>query len=227
VAQHRTLTVFDNAKQRFLIVVVVISYVIWVLQFAYYRYFIPIEMLSFTAIFVCLQAISSRVEWKPAVRVGIVGIGIAGIALFCFYTEKLPTAARSPWTSSYFRASIPRSLADNSAALLMLGGNPDSYVVTFFPQKDYFARVQGNLPPTPYVNRIIAREIAAYQRTYVIWDDPIQPQTVAGFMASAQASTAKLGLQVDWGRCTHFQARVGAAKEEFHVCRTNELPTPR
>lgn len=221
VAQHRRLAVFDNDKQRFVIAVVVISYLVWVLQFAYYRYFIPMEMLSFTAIFVCLQALSTQIEWKPIVRSGLVAV-----ALICFVSESPANWGRSAWSSSYFSASIPRPLTKQPAAFLMLGWSPDSYVVTFFPQRDYFARIGGNLPPTPYLRRIVVKQIASYQHIYIIWEDPIQPLTVAAFVGSAQASTAQLGLQVDWSGCIHFPATVGAITEQFHVCRTREPSRP-
>jgi hypothetical protein len=215
IAQHRRLAVFDNDKQRFLIVAVVISYIIWVLQFGYYRYFIPVEMLSFTSIFVCLQALRTRTGWKPIVRTGMVAV-----ALICFVSELPANAGRSSWTASYFSASIPASLTKQSAAFLMLGWNPDSYIVTFFPQEDYFARIQGNLPPTPYLSRIIHKKIDAYQHIYIVWEDPVNFPTMAAFMGSANGSTAQFGLDVDWSRCIHFPSRVGAESKQFHVCQT-------
>ena len=212
-AQRRKLAVFDNPKQRFLVVSIVVCYFVWVLQFDYYRYFIPIEMLSFSAIFVCLQALVTQVGWRWLVRTGMVAI-----ALICLATELPANWGRTSWAPSYFSVSIPRGLTRQSAAFLMLGWNPDSYAVTFFPQQDYFARIDGNLPPTRYVNGVIAREIAAYRHVYIIWDDPIQPLTSAGFMDSAQSSTAQFGLQVDWKQCVQFPAMVGTESQRFHVC---------
>ena len=40
---------FDNKRQRYLMLVIVVSYFLWVIEFGIYRYLIPIDMLSFIA----------------------------------------------------------------------------------------------------------------------------------------------------------------------------------
>jgi hypothetical protein len=57
---------FDTDRQRFLMGV---SYLVWVLEFGLYRYFVPIEMLSFVAIFVCLQAMRTRIPIREFAQV--------------------------------------------------------------------------------------------------------------------------------------------------------------
>ena len=54
---------FDNKRQRYLMLVIVVSYFLWVIEFGIYRYLIPIDMLSFIARPVCLQAMTQRIPW--------------------------------------------------------------------------------------------------------------------------------------------------------------------
>lgn len=219
IATHQRLAVFDNAKQRFLIAVVLVSYAVWVLQFGYYRYLIPIEMLSYTAIYVCLQALRTQMRWRPVIVVGFVAIAVLSVA-----TQEPAATGRSPWASSYFSAGIPRELSSQSAAFLILGTNPNAFVVTFFPPGDYFARIEGNLVLTPPMTGIVAAEVAKYPHLYVIWSDPAPPGTFAGFMASTDATTSALGVSVDWSRCTTFPATVGAEPVAFHLCAARRTP---
>lgn len=211
--QRRYIKVFNNDKQRYLVVVAIVSYVLWGLQFGYYRYFLPIEMLSFTLIFICLQAISTQIGWKSLVRVGTIVI-----VLVCIISEKPANWGRSAWASNYFGVSIPKSLVIRPAAFLMLGSNPDGFVVPYFPRQDYFAQIDGNLPPTPYLKTIIGKDISAYRDTYTIWEDPVSLSRSA-FSYTAQAQIESYGFHIDWDACVRFPASVGSLPEEFHACR--------
>lgn len=217
VFQRRPIKVFNSDKQRYLMAVAIVSYFSWVLQFTTYRYLIPIEMLSFTVIFICLQAISTQIGWKP-----VVGVGTIALALLCIISEQPMNWGRSAWSATSFSASIPKSLMHRSAAFLMLGTNPDAYVVTYFPHQDYFAQIAGNLPPTPYLRRIIVKNVSAYRDAFTIWEDPVS-QTRTVFAYAAQTQVEVYGFQIDWNSCNRFPASVGAVPEEFHTCRLKKV----
>ena len=51
-------------------ITVVLRYFLWVVQYGVYRYFVPIEMLSFVAIFICLQAMEHRIPIKEFAAIG-------------------------------------------------------------------------------------------------------------------------------------------------------------
>lgn len=218
VFQRRYVKAFDNDKQRYLIVLAVVAYVAWVSQFGYYRYFVPIEMLSFILIFVCLQSISTQIGWKPLARFGTIVI-----ALVCVISETPMNWGRAAWASSYFSVSIPKSLRNQSAAFLMLGTNPDAFVVPSFPKQDFFAQINGNLPPTPYLRKKIVNDVSTYRYRYTIWEDPVL-QTSSLFSYSAQASIETYGYQIDWSACSRFPATVGSLSEELNVCRLKKAP---
>ena len=218
VFQHRRVKVFTNEKQRYLIAVAVVSYLLWnLLGDARYRYLTPIEMLSFTVILVCLQAISVQVAWPP-----LASIGIVSLAAICIISEQPMNWGRSAWSASTFAASVPRSFQHQSAAFLMLGTNPDSYVVTYFPPQDYFAQIQGNLPPTPYVRRIISKDVSAYRNVFTIWETS-DSLAGSGSSAVAQDELEMYGFQIASGSCDRFPGSVGAVPDEFHTCRLTRV----
>jgi hypothetical protein len=221
VFQLRPIKVFTSDKQRYLIAIAIVSYVTWNFIADVYRYLIPIEMISFTLIFICLQAISTQIGWKPVVSVGIIAV-----ALLCIISEQPMNWGRSAWSATYFGASIPESLMHRSAAFLMLGGNPDAYVVPYFPKQDYFAQIGGSLPPTPYLRKIIVKDVSAYRDVFTIWEGPVW-QTGTVFADATQSQVEVYGFQVDWNSCNRFPASVGAAPEEFFTCRLKKVSTSK
>jgi hypothetical protein len=212
---------FDTDPQRFLMVTVVVSYLVWVLEFGLYRYFVPIEMLSFVAIFVCLQAMRTRIPIREFAGVAtqlVIGAMVV-IVLLSLITEIPGGLGRSAWTSRTFSASIPSTLTRTPSAFLMLGLNPNGYVVPLFPSDDFFAGVQGNLPPTPLLRRQIIRDAAGYRRVYILWSDRPPRHTSALELLETDSLTARhYGYGVKWKRCMTFPARVGAQDHQFHVC---------
>ncbi len=70
VVRRRPTNMFDSDKQRYLILVAVVSYAFWTLVFSQYRFLIPLEMLSFTLILVCLQAIGAKLGWNQSSVLG-------------------------------------------------------------------------------------------------------------------------------------------------------------
>jgi hypothetical protein len=212
---------FDTDRQRFLMVTVVVSYLAWVIEFGLYRYFVPIEMLSFVAIFVCLQAMRTRIPIREFAGVAtqlVIGAMVL-IVLLSLITEVPGGLGRSAWTSRTFSASIPSALTSTPSAFLMLGLNPNGYVVPLFPTDDFFAGVQGNLPPTPLLQRQIIKEATRYRRVYILWSDNPPRHTSALELLESDGVTARhYGYGVEWKRCITFPATVGAQAHQFHVC---------
>jgi hypothetical protein len=216
--ERRYSRVFGSDKQRYLVSIAIISYLFWALVFNQYRFLIPIEMLSFTLIFIFLQAIGSQIGWRqPAVLIAAIAIALA-----CIVSEQPMTWGRTAWSGTYFSVSVPKSLTDESGAFLMLGTNPDAYVVPYFPQRDYFAQVEGNLPPTPLLKRIIVAKVSVYRNVFAIWRNPVLP-TSSAFADEAEGRVETYGFQIDWNACDRFSAMVGALSEEFHTCRLKRV----
>jgi hypothetical protein len=217
---------FDTDPQRFLMVTVVVSYLVWVLEFGLYRYFAPIEMLSFVAIFVCLQAMRTRIPIREFAGVAtqlVIGAMVV-IVLLSLITEVPGGLGRTPWTSRTFSASIPSTLTSTPSAFLMLGLNPNGYVVPLFPSDDFFAGVQGNLPPTPILQRQIIKDAAGYRRVYILWSDhPPRRTSVLEVFESDDLTARHYGYGVEWKRCMTFPTMVGAQAHQIHVCPLSKM----
>ena len=219
-------SLFDTDPQRFLMVTVVVSYLVWVLEFGLYRYFVPIEMLSFVAIFVCLQAMRTRIPIREFAGVAsqLVTGAMVVIVLLSLITEVPGSLGRSAWTSDTFSASIPPSLTSTPSAFLMLGLNPNGYVVPLFPSDDFFAGVQGNLPPTPLLQRQIIKQTAGYRRVYILWSDrPPRHTSVLEVFESDDLTARHYGYGIEWKLCFSFPAMVGAQAHQFHVCPLSKI----
>ena len=84
-------------------------------------------------------------------------------------TEVPADWGRSSWAPHYFSARIPARLTARRSAFLIVGSQPDGYIIPSLPRPDFFAEVQGNLPPTPLVRRTIDRRVADYGTVFVLW----------------------------------------------------------
>jgi hypothetical protein len=141
------------------------------------------------------------------------------IVVFSLATEVPGGLGRSAWTSRTFSASIPSTLTGAPSAFLMLGLNPNGYVVPLFPSDDFFAGVQGNLPPTPRLQQQITREADQYRRVYFLWSDhPPRHASALELLERDSLTAQRYGYGVEWTRCTSFPAMVGAQAHQFHVC---------
>jgi hypothetical protein len=202
-------------------ITVVVSYFAWVIEFGMYRYFIPVEMLSFVAIFVCLQAFKSRIPIREFASNGRqLAIGaLVGIVIISVAFEVPGSWGRSAWTQHYFSVIVPTRLTVSRSAFLMLGTNPNAYVIPFFPKDDYFAQVEGNLPPTPFVRQVISNDLTSYHHAYIIWSgSPPRHISPLALVASDVSAARSYGFRVDWKSCINFPSDVGATSYTFHVC---------
>jgi Bacterial Ig domain len=215
---HKPFRMFAGEKERYLVVMTVISYFFWYFQFDTYRYLVPIEMLSFTLIFLTLRAIGHQIEEVLPERNHFVALGTVVIVLVCIVSEQPMNWGRSAWSSTYFSVAVPKPLTSQRAAFLMQGGNPDSFVVPYFPSNDYFAQIAGNLPPTPRGQRVIERNVAQYRNAYTIWEDPVSLSR-AGFADYSLANVQGYGFDISWSTCSGFTAKVGRIPKELHICK--------
>jgi hypothetical protein len=223
------IPVFRSEKRRYLVAMVVVSYVLWAHEFGQYRYFIPIEMLSFTLIFICLQAISDQIGWQLLTSVGTIAL-----VLLCIVSEQVTNWGRSAWSATTFSVSVPKALRHQPAAFLMMGTAPESWVVPAFPRQDYFARIVSvNLDPTPQLRPIIVENVFAYRDAFAIWENPASPNpsiTTKGPSITTQKLVEEYGVRIDWSACMEFAARVGALPEKFETCkleRVESLPSTK
>jgi hypothetical protein len=200
-----------------------------VIQYGTYRYFIPIEMLSFVAILICLQAMEHRIPIKEFAAIGKkLTIGaMAVIVVASLATEAPGNWGRSPWTAHYFSTRVPARLTARRSAFLMVGSEPNGYLVPSFPAADFFAQVEGNLPPTAVVRRTIDQRVAGYGNVFLLWSGSRRNVPLLSQYAGDILVAGSYGFSVGWKRCLEFPSAVGTTSRTFHACPLTAIPGAR
>ena len=173
----------------------VVTYLIWVDVFAIYRYLVPLEMLSFVLLGVCVRRLFAPARPWPIAAGLLVAIIVASLV-----TEQTDNIGRTAWADRDITVLVPASIA-SPAAFLMIGSNPDAYVVPYFPSNDFFARIQGNIQPTPTVEARIKKDLSVYSHVYVFWADPNPYRSDAALLAQARPPWGTYGFAVSTSAC--------------------------
>ncbi|MDB5184909.1 MAG: hypothetical protein JWN38_717 [Candidatus Saccharibacteria bacterium] len=118
-------------------VFIVVSYVMWLKQFGYYRYLIPVELLALPGIaLACYQVIK---KFIPATIV---------IAALCIYITTQTVAidwGRVPWQTTYFGVQKSDFTELKGATILVGGYAPIGFMVPYFPTSSQTIRVESDL----------------------------------------------------------------------------------
>jgi hypothetical protein len=138
------------------------SYVLWEKQFSYYRYLIPIELLSLIAIALVLYSLLHPLIYTPTGVLVVILVGIIG------FTTPI-NWGRIPWQPTYFGIQLPTqpALTTNSTVLIS-GFNPFGFLVPSLPPQDRVVRVESNMafPTTnqPQAEITLIRQTLAHDR---------------------------------------------------------------
>jgi hypothetical protein len=129
------------------------SYILWEKEFSYYRYLMPIEVLSLVAIAMVVYKVIKNV---PMATTGLLII----IVVITHLTVPLDWG-RIPWQKSYFGPDLNQQLSIANGTVLMGGGNPESFLVPFLPISSRVIRVSSNMtsPNTgTYAEQLLIRK---------------------------------------------------------------------
>jgi hypothetical protein len=204
--------ILGSDAERFIVLLAVVTYLIWVDVFAIYRYLVPLEMLSFVLLGVCVRRLFAPARPWPIAAGLLVAIIVASLV-----TEQTDNIGRTAWADRDITVLVPASIA-SPAAFLMIGSNPDAYAVPYFPSNDFFARIQGNIRPTPTVVARIKKDLSAYSHVYVFWADPNPYQSDAALLAQARPPWGTYGFAVSTSACVAIPTRIGPVGQSVHVC---------
>jgi hypothetical protein len=126
------------------------SFLIWLLQFGYSRYLIPLELMSGVYL-VCLidSLLVLQTFGERAKRITTKLILTATLLAAILLTVQIPNWGRNPWQESWLGVeTIPADLQPESMILLPTS-EPTSYVIPAFPKSIRFVRLEGNLFQNP------------------------------------------------------------------------------
>jgi Glycosyltransferase family 87 len=121
---------------KYIILITIFSFVIWLFQFGYHRYLLPLELISGLSIFCLLEQITQA----KTIRI----YGFILLSMLILTTTESPSWGRSDWHESWFEVSVPKIEFPKNTLVLMGSGEPTSYVIPFFPSYVRFIRIEGN-----------------------------------------------------------------------------------
>ena len=129
-------------------------------QFGYSRYLIPLDLISSILILCLVDGLSSLAIINN--RFSFLAISryknLANLLTFFLLAIilafiQVPDWGRSGWRDSWFGVSVPKLSFPSDSIVLMVGTEPMSYVIPYFPPAVRFLRVQGNLFVNPSLLR--------------------------------------------------------------------------
>jgi hypothetical protein len=215
-ARRRIWTpMFSTEYERFLIVGASASVLIWAHVSSGYRYITSIEMLGFVILWVLTGSVFRGIFAMPF-PARLFNCSVAVLCLVCVLTERPANWGRSPFASRFFTVSVPRQFRRSGVVLLMLTGNPYTYIVPFLPTDTDVIRLAG-APPTPYVNTLVRKRLAKASAVYITWTDAqLQP-----FLAGSSSAWSQYGLAVVGGSCSVFSTFMGSTRKWVHFCQVS------
>ncbi|MBE7413737.1 MAG: hypothetical protein HS130_00335 [Deltaproteobacteria bacterium] len=197
-------------KDIFLTVFFVGSYVVWQIRFPYYRYLVPLELLSPVLIAALLSCL---VKSRPWFRLSVAALFIAIVS-----AVKVPDWGRTDWSETLFGLKRPPAEIERDSVVLMAGIRPYSYIIPFFPEDVRFVRVESNLT-APYKDTKFQAEMREVLRNhsgpaYIIVPFPniLQIESTAG----------KFNMYAIKEECRTFSS----IDDQFIICRLGRVFSP-
>ena len=144
---------------RYLLWTAAVSYAVWLLMFAIYRYAIPLEMLAPLLIVFAIGYLPLRLPFRGMLIGFALGVVIAVIQPGTW--GRLPS-----WLDHTVEAEIPALPQDADLMVLMAGFEPYSHVVSAFPPQVKFVRIQSNFASPDQdkgINRMLHERVAAHR----------------------------------------------------------------
>ncbi|CAN5403025.1 hypothetical protein BH10PAT3_BH10PAT3_4070 [soil metagenome] len=147
-------------EQVFFWVFLGVSYLVWLKQFGYYRYLLPVELLSLIAIALIIFKL-------------VKNISVASTALvISFVVITLTTSpinwGRVPWQPTYFGVKKADYKQLEDSTVLIAGFAPLGFLVPYFPESSHTIRIESDLSSpsmgTPVMQQYIRAQVNARLR---------------------------------------------------------------
>jgi hypothetical protein len=211
------------------------GFLIWLYQFGYTRYLMPLDLISGLFIVCLIERVSN--EWfafyspsssrRPVFpsnatrRISSTfsrrNVCIVLLVLI-LVVGKSPAGDRIKWDDSWFGVKVPPLEQPDKTMILMLSGEPMSYVIPYFPKPVRFVRIEGNLFADPallkdtLLERSLLSTVAEHDGLFYA----LYPQNYRASNDSLQ----RLALQLDPQQCSVVSTR----REAFQLCQVSRLP---
>jgi len=151
---------------RILLIFAAVSYLLWETVYSVYRYTISLEFLALLIVTLSLGYIVTR---RAAIVVAAVCVSVA-IALSTVPCD----FGRLPWQGSSFGVQVPDASLTAPATVLMIGTDPDGFLVPYLPSETDVIRVQSGLTEimspkfTKLMNNLVVVQRSSGRNFYVL-----------------------------------------------------------
>jgi Ca2+/Na+ antiporter len=191
---------------RFLVVVLVLGFILWMKIFSVYRYLVPMDLLAPLVIYLlctrllpCSQA-KTTASWVIAIATLLVLLG------------GFKTWGHEGWSDKPFHVDVPALAEPARTTVLTTEDDPPwGWLVMAFPPEVAFAQVNGNFPKGPAFSSKIESMIAGRNgpvHALVKGEKDAHPERAARMKALAD----QLGLTSTPSRCAALQWVIGRFK---------------
>ena len=178
------------------------SYAIWLKQFGYQRYALPLELLTGLMLFLSLDRLLRN--RKEVICVFSV------LAVFIVIWTRPANWGRIPYGNDWFGIEIPRDQEPQTLYVMMGHDEPFAYVIPFMPDTSQFIRLTGNMPLDP--NMPLGRKALSMIRAHT---GTIRSLAVVELDEEDRARLARFGLALTPGsQCERFRSRL----DTFTTC---------
>lgn len=191
---------------RFLVVVMVLGFVLWMKIFSIYRYLVPMDLLAPLLIYLLFTRL------LPYSRANTAASWVIGTATLLVVLGGFKTWGHEGWSDKPFHVDVP-ALADPAHTIVLTTEDdpPWGWLVMAFPPNVAFAQVNGNFPKGPaFSSRIEGMITSRNGPVYALikGENDVYPERAARMKALAD----QFGLTTTPSRCAALQWVIGRFK---------------
>ncbi|HEU0117764.1 MAG TPA: hypothetical protein VFR09_03945, partial [Alphaproteobacteria bacterium] len=149
---------------RYLLWAAVISYFLWALMFAIYRYLVPLEMLAPLLIVLAIGMLPLKLQTRGLIAAFILIVIAASI-------QGGNWSRRASWSDYFIETGVPALGKTSDLMILMAGFDPYSHVIPQFPPDIAFVRIQSNFTSPDQnkgMNAVLHARVEAHKGRYML-----------------------------------------------------------
>lgn len=192
-----------SGPARFIALSAAITYGLWLVMFAIYRYIIPLEMLAPLLVVLALGWLPLHLPYRAV---------LAGLALAALSATTIPGEwIRVPWQSHYVSATSPHIENPADTMVLMAGHEPLSFLIPTLPQSLRFIRIDSTFTnPTQDTafTRLMRKTVADHKGDLAVLYIYSEEHDVLRYLAD-------YGLTTIDEHCQDITSPIGAAPYGF------------
>ena len=199
--QGRSVHLVSSAHFWLIVVFFSVSYAAWIMLFAIERYLQPAALISGLAMFLLIDRLLADKYSKAAV--------FTVLALACVVWDAPMGGERIAYGQDWFGMELVPAVSQPNTLFVLIGDQPESYVVPFLPESDRAVRVSGNfdLSRETDLGRQALELIANHK-------GPMRSLTMGALGPNDLLQLSRYGLDIQDSGCVTFRSRV----DQFASC---------